>query len=457
MMSLTLRLTLLFSLVSAAILFGLSLLIQHSIEGHFAAQDFNELKPKLNQIVNLVKPLPDSTDTTQLAAKLDEIAHRHRLISFRIDTLSRQNLYTSGSLDFPLTSLTPGQVYEAEWSQQGTEFRGTAIAISEETAFGQGVVIAIGITTARHTLFMETFTRQLLSFILIAILLSSLLGWLAVKKGLSPLRMIKSKARAVSAERLDQRLPLESVPTEIADLVNELNLMLDRLEASFSRLTHFSSDIAHELRTPLSNMMTQTQVSLSQSRTLAEYSDILASNLEELERMSRMISDMLFLAKAENGLELPSSSCIDLATEVEKLFNFYEALADEKQIKLQLQGKGTAQGDLMMIDRALSNLISNAIRHTFEGAEIRIDIQTHGDQSLVTICNQGPPISEHDQRYIFDRFYRCDRARAHGSNDGTGLGLPITRAIAHAHGGEVSVCSNTEETCFTLSLPVHNR
>ncbi|WP_343804958.1 heavy metal sensor histidine kinase [Marinobacterium maritimum] len=460
MMSLTLRLTLLFSLVSVCILAGLGLLIQRSVENHFATEDFAEIEDKLNQVISILNQGPPPVDKDAMAAVLNELVLSHSYLELHIKSSSGQTLFASGPLSFPLPageSLQPGKRYRAEWSSQDTGYRGITLLLSEATSAGQGVIITGGIETTRHTLFMQTFAAQLLTFMLLATLLSTLLGWLAVRKGLAPLRLIKARARAVTAERLDQRLPLESVPTEISDLGLELNRMLDRLEESFNRLAHFSSDIAHELRTPLSNLMTQTQVSLSQSRTCEEYSDILASNLEEFERLSRMISDMLFLAKADNGLQLPSTDRVDLAQEVGKLFDFYEALAEDRQVTLTQQGQGSTCGDRLMIDRALGNLISNAVRHTLPGGLIRVEIQTDEDQVRVNVCNQGSPISEHDLRYIFDRFYRCDPARSHGLTESTGLGLPITRAIARAHGGDVSVCSGNAETCFTLILPIHRQ
>lgn len=458
MMSLTLRLTLLFSLVSVCILAGLGLLIQRSVDSHFAAGDFAELDDKVDQVVALLAERPEPLSLTTQTKALDELVTSHSYLTLRVDSTSGETLFASGPLSFPFTdsqTLSPGKRYRAEWTLQGTGYRGMALQLPEDTSASSGLIITGMIETTRHAQFMQAFATQLFAFMLLATLLSTLLGWLAVRKGLAPLRLIKARARAVTAERLDERLPLASVPTEIADLVHELNQMLDRLEESFNRLNHFSSDIAHELRTPLSNLMTQTQVSLTQSRSQAEYLDILASNLEEFERLSRMISDMLFLAKAENGLQLPSTERVDLAQEVAKLFEFYEALAEDRQVSLSQHGQGATCGDRLMLDRALGNLISNAVRHTPSGEQIRVEIDSREDSVRVSVCNQGHPIAPDEQCYIFDRFYRCDPARSHGLSEGTGLGLPITRAIARAHGGDVSVCSTHEETCFTLLLPVY--
>ncbi len=145
-------------------------------------------------------------------------------------------------------------------------------------------------------------------YVALAVLASGLFGWWAARRGLSPLRAMASRAKAVTGDKLDQRMPVEAVPVEMAALAADLNAMLARLQDDFRRLSEFSSDLAHELRTPLTNLMTQTRVALSQPRDAARYRDVLASNVEELQRLSRMVSDMLYLAKMEHGLDLPTRS-----------------------------------------------------------------------------------------------------------------------------------------------------
>ena len=166
------------------------------------------------------------------------------------------------------------------------------------------------------------------------------------------------------------RIPSDAVPVELVSLVETLNAMLTRLETSFAQLSDFSSDIAHELRTPVSNLLTQTQVTLSKARSPDEYRDILASNAEEFERLSRMISDMLFLAKSDNQLIVPHPEAVNLVDEVKGVFEFYEALAEEKSIALHCIGAGIVSGDRLMLRRAISNLLSNALRYTPEGKSI---------------------------------------------------------------------------------------
>lgn len=201
----------------------------------------------------------------------------------------------------------------------------------------------------------------------IGLLLVMGLGWLAVQRGLRPVTKMAEVAQGISAQRLQERLEVDVVPQELRPLARSFNAMLDRLADSLTRLSDFSSDLAHELRTPINTLMTQTQVSLSRPRTADEYREILYSNLEEYERMARMTSDMLFLAKADHGLVVPSREPIDLRSEVEALIEFYDALAAEKAIQLRTSGDARICGDRLMIRRAIGNLLSNAIRHSSVG------------------------------------------------------------------------------------------
>ena len=231
--------------------------------------------------------------------------------------------------------------------------------------------------------------------------------------------------------------------------------MIGRLEDSFTRLSHFSADIAHELRTPLTNLITQTQVGLGKARTSEEYRELLYSNLEEQERLAKMVNEMLWLAKSDHGLLKPVQVPLNLAGEVNELFDFFEALAEERQIQLVLEGQAPPfQGDKAMVRRAISNLLSNALRHTPSGEKVLVRLaQLSEHQVSLSVQNPGPEIPAEHLPRMFDRFYRVDPSRARQS-EGAGLGLAIVRSIVEAHGGRAEVASSSNKTTFTLLFPV---
>ncbi|MFZ1574429.1 MAG: heavy metal sensor histidine kinase, partial [Chromatiaceae bacterium] len=253
----------------------------------------------------------------------------------------------------------------------------------------------------------------------------------------------------LEASGLGARLPETRVPAEIQALVVAFNAMLARLEDSFRRLSEFSSDIAHELRTPVGNLMIQTQVALSSARDIEKYREILYSNLEEYERMAKMIGDMLFLAQADNGLLKPGTAVVDLAAEVRDLFDCFDAWAEERGVALTLDGAAAVPGDRLMLRRALNNLLANAIHHTPADQGVRVRLETDAEVTRVMVENPGPAIPAEHLPRLFDRFYRVDPARRR-QGEGAGLGLAIVKSICEAHGGTIGVKSDDQVTSFML-------
>lgn len=315
------------------------------------------------------------------------------------------------------------------------------------------VYVAIAVDTAPHHAFMGAFLQTLWLFVGSAAVLTGLLGWVAVRSVLSPLRTMRDQAKDVTARQLSQRLAVNAVPYELAELARTLNEMLERLETAFQRLSDFSSDIAHELRTPLSNLLTQTQVALSRARSADEYRGILESNAEELEHMARMIADMLLLAKAENDFLVPNRELVSLSEEVQTLFDYYEALAEVKDLQLLHAGEGKVQADRYMLRRAIGNLLSNAVRHAYPQTTIRIDIDVLPEGVSIAVENIGDPIPPEYLDRVFDRFFRIDPSRQK-SSEGTGLGLAIAKSVVVAHGGTLTAKSNGNMTRFTMLLPI---
>ena len=275
-----------------------------------------------------------------------------------------------------------------------------------------------------------------------------------IHRGLKPISRLSKTTSTITANCLETRIPAESVPTELHELVNSFNAMLERLDNSFLRLSGFSADIAHELRTPLNSMLTQTEVALMKDRSGEDYKEILLSTLEELRRMSRMVDDMLFLAKADNGMITPDLEDHNLATIGASVLEYYEYAADEKGLKLIMSCEGVTwvQGDNLMLRRALSNILSNAVRYADEGTVVVIEVSRADDWVLLKVSNQGPIISAKHIDKLFDRFYRIDTARREGSTLNAGLGMAITRSIIEAHKGTIECSSADRITTFEIKL-----
>jgi two-component system heavy metal sensor histidine kinase CusS len=241
---------------------------------------------------------------------------------------------------------------------------------------------------------MAAFYKVLWLAIATGILFTGLLSWVAARRGLAPIREMTHVAQSITASRLNDRLPTVALPMELVDLAAAFNGMLSRLEDSFRRLSEFSSDLAHELRTPIGSLMTQTHVALSRTRSAEEYREVLYSSSEEYERLARMIADMLFLAKSDNGLIAPRSEMVDLAIEVRELYEFYDALAEDQGVSLELAGNGTVRGERLMIRRAISNLLSNAIDHTPRGGRVSVRIDNTRDAGIrLSVENPGDGIA----------------------------------------------------------------
>ena len=452
--SLTTRLTLCYALIAASLLLGMTWMIAGMVSQHFWELDKETLQDKLNLVEGIVMRSQISGDITP---RLSDALQNHPGLFVRVGKLkSNEVAFESTNFQFPLGMLEARQSLAGDglftWQTAGQEFRALTREVRWSDASRTTWLIAAAVDTQHHDHFIVSLKRSLLTYAILASLLSAVLSWWAARTGLKPLRAMKSRAQAVNANKLDERMPAESVPIEMADLATSLNDMLQRLQNDFRRLSEFSSDLAHELRTPISNLLTQTQVVLAQHRTVEEYQDTLASNAEEFQRLARMVSDMLLLAKAEHGLLLPSTEEIVLQNEVSALLDFYEALADEKSVTLHSSGEGRILGDRLMLRRAVSNLLSNALKYTPAAGTVEVSIESTPDNVCLRVTNTGAAISAEHLPRLFDRFYRADKARTHAESDGAGLGLAITRAIIEAHGGKAGVTSFDGKTTFKLEF-----
>jgi len=287
---------------------------------------------------------------------------------------------------------------------------------------------------------IDLYRRSLLITLVLGTGTASLFGLWAVGKGLQPLRAITEATQGITVQRLQQRLDPGQAPEELIELVRALNGMLDRLDKGFERLTRFSADLAHELRTPITILMGETEVMLSRPRTVEEYQQVLESSLEEFERLSRLITHMLFLARAEDPAAAITPVPQSASGLVEEVRAFYEATAEEKGVHLETLASGTIHGDPGLLRQALANLVANALEATPAGGHVRVE--AHGDEhrAELAVVDDGRGIPPEELNQVMDRFFRTTDALAVKS-PGTGLGLAIVQSIAKLHGGEVHIAS----------------
>lgn len=452
-LSLTTRLTAYFALCSTAVLLGLGVVIALAMDHHFAVEDYTALREN----VSVIQKIAESNPALQVPERIREaLVHRTDLVA-RIQGPDGNILYVTKDFDFQAATqalMAPRHNNDAlVWEQAGQQYRGMHASIPVHGGSSGALDLLLGINTDIHAHFLHTFRGTLAFYIAVAALATGLFGWWAARRGLAPLRTMASRARTVTADKLDERMPVASVPVEVADLAVTLNAMLERLQSDFRRLSDFSTDIAHELRTPITNLLTQTEVVLAQPRASTQYRDVLTSNAEELQRLARMVSDMLYLAKMENSLTLPSAEAIHIDDEIRALFEFYDALAEDKAVQLDLHGDGRVMGDRLMLRRALSNLLSNAIRHTPRSGRVVVSVSDAREGVTIAVDNDGNEIAPQFLPFIFERFFRADRSRARPESESAGLGLAITKAIVVAHGGTITVARVDGRTRFSMYLP----
>ena len=445
-LSLTARLSLMFMLAVTGVLAAAGFFFKQLSQHHFDQLDRHALEEKLQASRKLLEGLDDLSGFDAMRPQLQALLGGHSELTAQIFDAEGRLLFadTGGGR---LVGNHPYSTVDGELQRDGRVWQRKT---GEVEIAGQPLKIVLALDVTAHKVFFQTLTGWLWAGLVLCALISGVLGWLLARSGLRPLREVTQVAASVSAKSLTERIPVESTPAELQQLVLAFNAMLARLEDAFVRLSNFSADIAHELRTPLSNLMTHTEVVLTRARSSEDYRENLYSNLEELRRMARMIDDMLFLAKADNGLLIPNAQPIALNELCRQLLEFYQLTADERGIRFELSGHGQIEGDPLMLRRALSNLLSNALRYTPDGGVIHLGIVSDQAGVALSIGNPGATIGEEHLPRLFDRFYRIDPARREGNPSNAGLGLAITRSIVEAHQGEIRCSSRDGWTTFDI-------
>ncbi|SIO66450.1 two-component system, OmpR family, heavy metal sensor histidine kinase CusS [Singulisphaera sp. GP187] len=301
--------------------------------------------------------------------------------------------------------------------------------------------------------------RRNMWFVLVpSLVASAAVGVLIARRGLRPLVVITATARRIGPSRLDDRIAMEGLPSELDDLARTFNAMLGRLQDSFARLERFSADIAHELRTPVHALRNVSEVALQGTGSRENDREALATCLESAGRLSRLIERLLFLAKADDPRGMLAREDVDVIRELKVVREFYEPAATEAGVQLTVEATAGIRFDLerALFQRALGNLITNALAHTPPGGQVKVSARETSASLVVAVADSGSGVSPAHLPHLFDRFYRVDAARTPGQ--GVGLGLAIVRSIAELHGG----CATAESepgvgTVVTLTFSHRRR
>lgn len=303
---------------------------------------------------------------------------------------------------------------------------------------------------------LRRFLILLMVAVPIALAVSLAAGWFLAGRALRPVDAITLAAQRIAAGDLSQRLTMQTASDEIGRLAGTFNNMIGRLEASFRQIRQFTSDASHELRTPLTVMKGETELVLRRPRPLEDYHSVLESNLEEIDRMTRIVDELLFLSRADMGAVKMELLPVSLETLVEDIHRQATLLGQDRAIEVVLGTVMPAlvQGDELRLRELLLNLVENAVKYSNPKGRVTISLVTDGQQAILSVTDQGIGIAPDDLSKIFDRFYRTDEARAH-TKKGTGLGLAICSWIAEVHKGRINVQSALDRgSTFTVTLPL---
>jgi two-component system heavy metal sensor histidine kinase CusS len=363
-----------------------------------------------------------------------------------------------------LPSVFPAPPADGHIPDEGTEYKTSAgrwfllmSAFAEiDRMMPRPVVLQIAQDRSDDKAFADFFRNLLLAVLAAGASCSAAVAVMVARRALRPLEQMVAAMKQVQAAHLQQRLDRDQWPKDLDSLAAAFDEMLGRLKESFERLSAFSADLAHELRTPIQNLRGEAEVALTRTRTAEEYREVIELSVEEYQSLASMIDSLLFLARAESAETPLNRFTFKVGPEIDSILDFYDAAAREQNIALGRQGDADLYADAMLVRRAVSNLVSNALQHTPAGGRILLGVcQTNGSVDI-QVQDTGCGISPEHLPRIFDRFYRADPARSSHSG-GVGLGLAIVKSIMDLHGGSVDAESKPGQgTTITLRFDAGN-
>lgn len=454
------RLTVWYVLVLAAVLLlfiaGTSVVLYWQLNRqltHFAVQDIETIEGLLfftpEGRLSLREDYHNHPGSRQLLERLVEILSPDGTVLYRNERLGNESLG-----DAPFRGEGVDQFSER------TLHSSSGARISLVSRYyplrGRPLIIRLGYRQDTIWSRIREFLTAALTALPLLLALAALLGYQLARRVLSPLEQMAQKAEQITAEKLDQRLPVENPNDELGHLARVVNSVLDRLELSFQQLRRFTSDASHELRTPLASIRSVGEVGLQKARTAADYQETIGSMLEEVARLTRLVESLLTISRADAGqlqINLTTFGLVDLVKEVAALL---EILVEERKQSLVISGDDdvTVRGDRLLLRQAVINILHNALKYSPEGGVISVwaGLSSSG-RAVVKVTDSGPGIAAEHRARVFDRFYRVDSGRTRDAG-GTGLGLSIASWAVEAQGGAIRIEDSIEGAVFSIELPV---
>nr|WP_217444435.1 heavy metal sensor histidine kinase [Burkholderia metallica] len=452
------RLTLAFAAVAALVFALTGAYLYRSLSAELTRRDDIEISAKLNQFLQLARASGSTAALRADPAVFHDVLLSHPGVYLGIYDAQHRPLvehsdeagntlasviaapHPAGNAGSPFTCAPPGI---------GTS---RCVYARETLPSGEAIQVALARTATDRQSLLESYRVDIWLAAAVGALLVGALGYAVASRGLRPVESLGRQTSRIEAHNLNARLDARGGPVELRELATSVNRMLDRLERAFVRLSQFSSDLAHDMRTPLANVISSSQITLSRARTTDEYEALIESNIEECERLQRMIENMLFLARTDNARQHLKTAELDAGSELRRLASYFQALADEAGVHIDVHGEAPVVADATLFRRAVSNLASNALEHAQAASTIELAVSTQGSYAVVEVTNRGVAIPPEQVERIFERFYRIDSSR-HGAARNAGLGLAIVKSIMELHRGKVEVASRDGRTTFALYFP----
>lgn len=441
-MNMTTKLSVLYSTAAFGMLLVISLIVDAALERYVERENVELVAAIIPLLTDEIEKngLPPTSSVPGRRGYYVRVFDNRGVVVFSSDGAERLNLPAPHTREFQTGDIVPqgdSYVFAGSAAMRGSPDRTVQVAID----------------ATDDVRLLKNYRNALIVALVGGFVVSGLIGHIVARSGLVALKSIASATEQVTVSGLRQGLAVKDWPGELTQLVLAINRMLGRIEEAFQRLSRVSYDLAHELRTPINNLIGEAGVVLAKDREAGEYRAVIGSALEEYERLSRTLDALLFFARAENPQNRIQRDLLRGEEELRKVVAFYESLAFESGIALDVRGAAPVYANQVLFSRAVSNLLSNAIKHTPAGGRIRLEMRQEAAGASVVVQDEGPGIVASELPHVFDRFYRTEVSRSL-QIPGSGLGLSIVKAIMDWHSGQVGITSDAGKgACVTLTFP----